>query len=310
MSISKRLENIAIIQAPSILGLKDTGVDTLPETLLSAGLASELSARLAERVDPLPYDNRRDAETGLLNAQAIAKYSVALADAVGKVLDRGEFAMVLGGDCSILLGNLLALHRRGRFGLFFADGHTDFYQPEANINGEVASSELAFATGRGPAVLTSFEGYKPLVSDEDVVAFGFRDETEQRQYGSQPLPASMLTLDLVAVRRLGVENAVERALKRLCRVELEGFWLHLDADVLSDSIMPAVDYRIADGLSWDELTAMLRAVCASGRVVGLDITIYNPRLDPNHRIAADFVKAITSGLNFALAQPANPPQYP
>lgn len=89
--------------------------------------------------------------------------------------------MVLGGDCFILLGNLLALRRRGRFGLFFADGHSDFYQPEANISGEVASSELALATGRGPDLLTRFEDYKPLVLDEDVVAFWFLDEGEQRQ---------------------------------------------------------------------------------------------------------------------------------
>jgi arginase len=123
----------------------------------------------------------------LLNTQAITKYSVKLADAVGEVLDNGEFPLVLGGDCSILLGNLLALRRRGRFGLFFADGHADFYQPEANVNGEVASSDLAFATGRGPNALTHFEGYDSLVLDEDTVVFGFRDQSEQQEYGSQPL---------------------------------------------------------------------------------------------------------------------------
>ena len=61
---------------------------------------------------------------------------------------------MLGGDCSILLGNLLALRRRGRYGLLFVDGHADFYHPEANPNGEAASMDLAFATGRGPEVLT------------------------------------------------------------------------------------------------------------------------------------------------------------
>ncbi|MFD4693211.1 arginase family protein [Streptomyces sp. NPDC058463] len=45
-----------------------------------------------------------------------------LADAVGAALDAGHFPVVLGGDCSILLGNLLALRRRGRYGLLFLDG--------------------------------------------------------------------------------------------------------------------------------------------------------------------------------------------
>ncbi len=119
----------------------------------------------------------------------------ALADAVADVVGRGEFPILLGGDCSILLGSTLALRRRGRYGLLFIDGHADFYQPEANPNGEAASMDLAFATGHGPELLTNLEGLRPLVRDEDVVAFGFRDAHEQREFGSQPLPPQVLALD-------------------------------------------------------------------------------------------------------------------
>jgi arginase len=87
----------------------------------------------------------------------------------------GEFPVVLGGDCSIMLGCLLALRRRGRHGLLFLDGHADFYQPEAEPDGEAASMELALATGRGPVVVTDLEGRRPLVRDEDVVVLGRRD---------------------------------------------------------------------------------------------------------------------------------------
>jgi arginase len=104
---------------------------------------------------------------------------------------------VLGGDCSIVLGGLLALRRRDRFGLLFVDGHTDFYQPEANINGEAASSDLALATGRGPEILTMFDGYRPLVRDEDVVVLGFRDGEEAASYGSQLDPDGTIARSLV-----------------------------------------------------------------------------------------------------------------
>jgi arginase len=43
---------------------------------------------------------------------------------------------VLEGDCSIVIGNLLALKQirlTRRYGLFFIDGHFDFYQPEASL---------------------------------------------------------------------------------------------------------------------------------------------------------------------------------
>jgi arginase len=53
----------------------------------------------------------------------------------------------------------------------------------------------------------------------------------------------------------------------------------VDADCLDDAIMPAVDFRVAGGLSWDELETVLRIALASGKAIGLEVAIYNPRLD-------------------------------
>lgn len=270
----------AIIEAPSILGLKPSGVETLPENLLRWGLADRLRARHAARLTTLSYDSERDPVTGTLNARAIANWSPMLADEVERVLDTGEFPIILGGDCSIVLGSTLALKRRGRYGLLFIDGHADFYQPEANPNGEAASMDLAFATGHGPSLLTNLEGRGPLVRDEDAFVFAFRDADEQAQYGSQPLPPTMGALDLAAVRELGVERAARQAVERLTRPELDGFFIHVDADCLSDDIMPAVDYVLPDGLDWHELEQTLRIALESGKAAGLEITIYNPKLDP------------------------------
>ncbi len=140
-----------ILEAPSVLGLFPKGVETLPGALLAAGILEHLGAKHAGRIEPPAYDPARDPETSLLNPRGIADYSVALADAVGGLLNQGSVPVVLGGDCSILLGCLLALKRRGRYGLLFLDGHADFYQPEAEPNGEAASMDLALATGRsGP----------------------------------------------------------------------------------------------------------------------------------------------------------------
>ncbi|MGK9233157.1 arginase family protein [Inquilinus limosus] len=287
----------AIVEAPSVLGLFPKGVERLPEALLGAGLAERLAARRAGRVEPPPYDPRRDPETLLLNPSGIAAYSATLANAIGLVRGAGEVPVVLGGDCSILLGCLLSLRRRGRFGLLFLDGHADFYQPEAEPNGEAASMDLALATGRGPAVVTDLEGLRPLVRDEDVVAFGPRDAEIAERFGSQRIEDTIIELlDLAAIRQAGAEAAAERALQRLTRPDLLGFWLHLDADVLDDAVMPAVDYRMPDGLSFDELSAVLRAAAASGRMAGVDITILNPALDPDGAIAARFVDAVARGL--------------
>lgn len=277
--MSEILRRYALIEAPSVLGLKPTGVEGLPDRLLDEGLAERLQARRAGRVETPDYGFERDPQTKTLNAQAIAAWSPKLADAMESVLDAGEFPVILGGDCSILLGSTLALKRRGRYGLLFIDGHADFYQPDVNPNGEAASMDLAFATGHGPDLLTNIDGRGPLVRADDTVAFGFRDSEEQAAFGSQPLPPALRAFDLATVHRRGANSAAREAVEHLTRDGLDGFFIHVDADCLDDAIMPAVDYRIPDGLSWDELASTLQIAIASGKAIGLEITIYNPKLD-------------------------------
>jgi arginase len=163
--------------------------------------------------------------------------------------------------------------------------------------------ELAFVSGYGPALLSNIEQRGPLVRPADTVAFGFRDADEQRRYGSQALPEDVLSLDLQAIRRIGIENAVATALERVTRPDLDGFFMHVDADSLDDAVMPAVDYRIPDGFSWDELTLVLTTALATGRVAGLEVTIYNPALDMDGSIG----RRLTDMLVAALGTSANGP---
>lgn len=292
----------AIIEAPSTLGLTGDGVEALPERLLELGLADRIGARRTGRLAVPPKNPTPDPETLTLNAHALAQWSPKLADAVEAVLDSGDFPIVLGGDCTILLGPMLALRRRGRFGLLFIDGNADFFQPEAEPRGEGASMDLAFVTGYGPTLITDLEGRKPIVRPEDAVAFGFRDQEDQAEFGSQSLPPEMPAYDLDTVRRLGVENAASSAIAHLTRAELDGFFIHLDVDVLDDSIMPAVDFRLPDGLSPDELISVLRAALNSGKAVGLEVTIYNPRLDPDGAAGRALVDLLSAALDSPLQQ--------
>jgi arginase len=290
----------AILEAPSILGLRSTGVERLPSVLLEHGLAERLHARRAGRVEP---DGARSAErdpvTKTLNARAIARYTSQLADAVEAIREKGEFPVVLGGDCTIVLGPALALRRRGRYGLLFIDGQADFFQPEAEPQGEGASMDLAFVTGHGPKLLTEFEGHRALVRDTDAVAFGFRDAEDQAEYGSQPLPAELLAFDLPAIRATGIADAARDAVAHLSRTELDGFWIHVDADCLDDAVMPAVDFRLPGGLTPEELVTVLKMALTSGRAVGLEVTIYNPALDADGSAGRLLTDLVVSALSDA-----------
>jgi arginase len=274
----------AVLEAPSTLGLRSNGVELLPSVLRKHGFIERLRARHAGRVEPdIARTGERDARTQILNAQAIAHYTGQLADAIGPLLDKHEFPVVLGGDCTILLGSALALRRRGRYGLLFIDGQADFFQPEAEPYGEAASMDLALVTGYGPAPLTEYEGCAPLLHAADAVAFAFRDAEDQAQYGSQPLPAELRAFDLPTIGKIGFDAAAHGAIAHLDRPELEGFWIHIDADCLDDAIMPAVDFRLPGGLSAKQLQTVLTLALDSGRAVGLEITIYNPMLDEDGR---------------------------
>ena len=100
-------------------------------------------------------------------------------------------------------------------------------------------------------------------------------------------------------------------LERLESPELDGFWLHLDADVLDPTVMPAVDSPDPDGLTVAELTAIVTALARSPRCVGLHLTIYDPDLDPEGTGAALLADLLTAaigpgpGPSTAAASPAS-----
>jgi arginase len=297
------MPQFAIIDAPSILGLRPTGVQYLPEALKVAGLMKKLKAEYEGRVLSLPYNPQRDKYTTLLNPDTIRAFSLQLAEKVISVLHKKQFPIVLGGDCSILIGNLLALKQMGssnssRYGLFFIDGHTDFYQPEASLTGEVADMDLAIVSGRGPDILTDIEGLKPLVLDQDIVVFGYRDGDQAASYGSQDVyETNMHVFDLEKVHTLGITHAASLAIEKLMNDDLAGFWIHLDVDVLDDEIMPAVDYRLDGGLSFSDLNELLKIILGSKCAVGMVITILNPLLDVDGSITHRFVSSIVAGLS-------------
>jgi arginase len=291
----------AVLQAPSTLGLAAAGVEGLGDRLLELGLARDIGARLAGRLSIPPKQAGPDPQTGVLNAAAIATWSPQLADAVQEIFDAGEFPVVLGGDCTIVLGSMLACRRRGRYGLLFIDGNADFFQPEAEPHGEGASMDLAFVTGHGPKLLTDIEGRAPIVRAEDVVAFAYRDHDDQKEYGSQPLPAELKAIDLPAVRELGIEAAARAAVAHLTRPGLDGFFIHVDADCLDDAVMPAVDFRLPGGLSLDELATTLRIALASGHAVGLEVAIYNPSLDEKGAAGRALAGVLTGVLGAAAS---------
>jgi arginase len=179
---------------------------------------------------------------------------------------------------------------RGRYGLFFLDGHLDLATLESSATKAAAGMDLALAAGHGPALLAKLDPRGPLVHEEDVALVGPRGlDAEWRDRVAR----TRLTLhDLDSLRRDGAANVVRRELQRLTTQGVDGFWIHIDADVLDDAVMPAVDSRQPGGLRLDELTSILRDLLRSPLAAGMHIGIYDPDLDPGSDAGRALVDAI------------------
>jgi arginase len=285
-----------VLHVETNLGLRPGGVERLGAILLELGLAERIGARVADGLRAPAFVDRRDPLLGARNVPAVAALAIEQADRVGEILDAGEFPVVLGGDDSVLLGCLLALRRRGSAGLALLDGHTDFWDlPDGT--GELSDSDLWIATGHGPDVIADLEGRRPLVSPEACVVYGHRDRALQLRDGSRDVYREpMLVRNLGELRAAGVADAANHAAAFLAAKRVDRVWLHLDADCLDDAVMPAVDWRVAGGLTPDEVAGLARPLVSSGLIAGMDVTIYNPVLDTEElaagRVLLDVIASI------------------
>jgi arginase len=76
----------------------------------------------------------------------------------------------------------------------------------------------------------------------------------------------------------------------------DGYWVHLDLDVLDNAVMPAVDSPQPGGLPPDQLVLLLRELLATDLAYGMDVTIYDPELDPDGSCAALVTEVLEKAL--------------
>jgi arginase len=271
-----------ILGAPTNLGNRPYEDDSTarwthlgPARLREKGIVARLGARDLGDVAAAGYRDFRRPPGRIRNEDLVLQHVREIERVLAKEED---FTLVLGGDCSVLLGCLAGLKRGRELGLVYLDGHTDFNTTETTVTGAVAGMDLALATGRGNSPLA-----KPLVRDEHVVAVGVREGTFA---GSKIRVASPRADEIFEM--LGERD----------------FFIHLDVDVLDPAFMPFVDSPEPAGLDPDTLTDLLAELLQNPRAAGMELTIYDPKRDHDgkgaellvHMLVGAFENFSTSGL--------------
>ena len=215
--------SIAMVGAPTSIGIRtyDSGeprqLDRAPRVLRELGLVQRLGASDLGDVIPPPYRDYVRPAGRARNEAEVGAYCRTLGERVEEATSDGRFAVVLGGDCSIVLGSLLGARKSGQgsVALVYIDAHADFGTPEESRTGSVASMCLALAVGRGETPLARLAGDEPLVHGKDVVLIGRRDAAEP-WYGHAALAASpILDIPAAALSDRGAADVAAAALERL-----------------------------------------------------------------------------------------------
>ncbi|MGW4132908.1 arginase family protein [Amycolatopsis japonica] len=278
--------NLVLLDAPSNLGLRPPaegvvpGCYKAPGALRDHGLLTRLGATDGGVVTPPRYLPTWSPDGGVRNAAGIAAYTESLAARLAKIRADGGFPVVLGGDCSIALAAMLTLRREGRYGIVYFDGHDDFrHLGNSDYVANVGGEALAVVTGRGQPELADVDGLKPYVRDEDVLVLGVRAEES-----AEARDAGLRTVTSQEIMASGTDGALAAA--REIFAPLDGFWIHIDIDTLDPEFVSAVDSPDPGGLSPDKLVELLRGLLTIPGAAGLELTIFDPDLDPDGTQAA------------------------
>jgi arginase len=257
-----------ILSAPTSLGnrpYEDNGrarrTDEGPARIRDQRIVERLGARDLGNIAAADYRDFIRRPGVIRNEDLVLDHVQRIATTLQEV---NGFTLILGGDCSVMLGSILGLARGRDIGLAFIDAHDDFNTIERSPTGAVAGMHLALATGRGVSQLAHLNGPAPLVRDENVVAVGIRDGN---------------FADATIRRAETADEILEHFGDR-------EFFIHFDVDALDPSYMPYVDSPEPGGLDPSTITQILKPLVQHPNAIGMELTIYDPRNDHDSRGAA------------------------
>ena len=292
---------VHVLGVPMDLGSGRRGVDMGPSAIRIAGLEDRLRDLGHQVVDEgdLVIKNMEALKVGDVHARYLAEIARAAKLAAGKVeriMTKGHFPLVLGGDHSISVGTVSGIAafcraRRKKLGLLWIDAHGDINTPETSPSGNIHGMPVASLLGEGPGTLTAIGGAAPKVNARNVALVGIRslDEGEKvrlKRHGVQV--HTMSDID-----RSGIHRIMKKA---LARVTDGTDYVHVsfDLDAVDPTVAPGVGTPVKGGLDYREAHLIMELLHDSGVMTSLEMVEVNPILDDRNASGLFAVELVQS----------------
>ena len=187
-----------------------------------------------------------------------------LADWVARAIAAGERPVSLAGDCCTAIGVLAGIQRAGiNPCLIWLDAHGDFNTPETSPSGFLGGMPLAMIVGKGDQTLPEAVGLRNLPEERVILADGRDLDPEERR-----LVQSSAMQHLAAGEEL-----------LTCQLPAGPLFVHFDTDVVALDESPAHNFPAPGGPSVAVMTAVFDRLAATGRVIAVSLSAWNPKID-------------------------------
>ena len=298
---SPRLRPIHVIGVPMDLGSGRRGVDMGPSAIRIAGLDARLTDQGYRVIDEgdLAIRTLEEMRVGDAHARYLSEIVQAnriLADRVQRVIRRGHFPLVLGGDHSIAVGTIsgVAAHARARgrkVGVLWVDAHSDINTPRTSPSGNVHGMPLAALLGLGPSALRHIAGRFSKVEAGNVALVGIRSVDDGERSHLRKLGVHVYTM--ADIDRHGIHVVMEKA---LANVTDGTHYVHVsfDLDSVDPALAPGVGTPVKGGLDYREAHLVMESLSDAGVMTSLEMVEVNPILDDRNRSAEFAVELVQS----------------
>ena len=292
---------VHVLGVPMDLGSGRRGVDMGPSAIRIAGLEDRLRELGHQVVDEgdLVIKNMEELKVGDVHARYLAEIARAAKLAAGKIeriMAKGHFPLVLGGDHSISVGTVSGIAafcraRRKKLGLLWIDAHGDINTPETSPSGNIHGMPVASLLGEGPDTLTAIRGTAPKVNARNVALVGIRslDEGEKvrlKRHGVQV--HTMSDID-----RSGIHRIMKKALARVTD-GTDCVHVSFDLDAVDPTVAPGVGTPVKGGLDYREAHLIMELLHDSGVMTSLELVEVNPILDDRNASGLFAVELVQS----------------